>query len=789
MADPVSLAASIIALATAAAQISKAVSRLRAFGEVPAQVYALKNEVSDLEVVLRQVGYALEQKTLAAEAEQGSLEPILARTKGHLTTLAQALERFAEQVSGNKKFFSRPGLRWKGKEIFQRHQDNLRDVKSALNLIVGASNSRDLHHIKLELRQVAVVTSSQMYASGHTFNQVLESHRLALTSRMDEQYQGLNNRLDVLGQIFLNERLQNRSQNDAPPAYAEHTADQLAAVETVRVVMSSRNPCRNWCPCACHVRRKLNVTVPGVMANILGKMFVGYAGLPVLNKPCDFRGCRDRQEPDAMMEYWFPGWFVAMNLKMHLKLLPMSGPQFQLATTRRIPDSSQSITFAMKGDIQGLRHLFTQGLAHPRDISDSRGYSLLRASLPSTLWALYGGMHQYETVKFLISQGAPVDENSYENVWDFLFRGKCNETEARELRCITESGHGDWVEDQNFPLVHRIVFGISSKSLATELEENPHAVYLLDGQGRTALDWATARIQLEDMVLLIRQGSDPNNMDITGRTPVLHAVDAHNVDALRLILEAGGNPNPVMPKGVFRSSPLTAAGFAGMPDMLRLLLKFGGDPTACNPEGLTALHSVARTQNVECAVLLLDYGADLNAASKNGGTPLTTAIIHNNHSVLHVFVEQYYEFITAVRLKGLQLLPIIAEYADIETMNILASSHPVKLSYDLSLKSLSASREILEKRRDHDEKLAKAFEELTTIAQAEVSLAGSVESLQESGLFFSARSSFHSDLAEAMAQLKFVSSSTGSSSEEFDAYEDSKEKFSPVSPVPDGGKF
>lgn len=25
-------------------------------------------------------------------------------------------------------------------------------------------------------------------------------------------------------------------------------------------------------------------------------------------------------------------------------------------------------------------------------------------------WALYGGMHQYETVQFLINQGAPVDE-------------------------------------------------------------------------------------------------------------------------------------------------------------------------------------------------------------------------------------------------------------------------------------------------------------------------------------------------------------------------------------------
>lgn len=154
------------------------------------------------------------------------------------------------------------------------------------------------------------------------------------------------------------------------------------------------------------------------------------------------------------------------------------------------------------------------------------------------------------------------------------------------------------------------------------------------------------------MSLLLDQGADPNNMDITGRTPVLHAVDSHSTSCLRLILEAGGNPNPTMPSGIFRSSPLTAAGFAGMPEMLKLLLDFEANPNACNPEGLTALHSVARTQNVECALLLLEFGTDLNAVSSNGKTPLTIAIIFNNHSVLKLFVDRCYEYTTTMRLNS-----------------------------------------------------------------------------------------------------------------------------------------
>jgi ankyrin repeat protein len=231
-------------------------------------------------------------------------------------------------------------------------------------------------------------------------------------------------------------------------------------------------------------------------------------------------------------------------------------------------------------------------------------------------------------------------------------RGKCNEVEAQALRCITEGGEGDWLEEQNFPLVHRIIFGLSSKPLEVELEENPNAIYITDAQGRTALAWATARIQLEYMALLLQAGADPNNMDITGRTPVLNAVDSHDASCLRLILEGGGSPDPKMPKGLFRSSPLTAAGFAGMTSLLKLLLEFDANPNACNPEGLTALHSVARTQNVDCALLLLEFGADLNAVSGNGRTPLTTAIIHNNHPVIRLFVERCYDYITTLRFGG-----------------------------------------------------------------------------------------------------------------------------------------
>lgn len=142
MADPLSVVASVVALATAAAHISKGISRLRHFGEVPGRVYALKNEISDLECVLRQVGHALEQKSLAPVNEQGSLEQILARTKGHLADLAKALERVANAFAGGKcKIISKSAIWWKEKALFQGFQEEIRSVKASLNLMLGAANS------------------------------------------------------------------------------------------------------------------------------------------------------------------------------------------------------------------------------------------------------------------------------------------------------------------------------------------------------------------------------------------------------------------------------------------------------------------------------------------------------------------------------------------------------------------------------------------------------------------------------------------------------------------------
>jgi hypothetical protein len=301
---------------------------------------------------------------------------------------------------------------------------------------------------------------------------------------------------------------------------------------------------------------------------------------------------------------------------------------------------------------------------------------------------------------------------SYDHVWEFAYRNSCDGVELKGLECVMMNPniYRDWIEEQKFPEVHKIVLGRSSKPLVTELEDNLSAVYATDAKGRTALAWATARAQLDDMKLLIAHGSIVDAMDTSGRSILLNAVDSSNNEGLRIILEAGANPNPVVPEGLFRSSPLIAAGFGRKLEMIKLLLTFGAEIGATNPEGWTALQAVIKAQNVECANILLTHGADLGYISKNGHSALTTAIIYNSHAVLKLLLDWYYTNHT----EGVELLPVIAGSADAETMSILQASALMQTL--LNRCDFTASYTILQSRTDYDVRLGNAFKKLLSVA-------------------------------------------------------------------------
>lgn len=66
---------------------------------------------------------------------------------------------------------------------------------------------------------------------------------------------------------------------------------QPARSEGVRVRLSqSTSTCRPGCRCVCHASRKS--ATPALVDRVLGKLFIGYAGLPLLSAQCDNEECQ-----------------------------------------------------------------------------------------------------------------------------------------------------------------------------------------------------------------------------------------------------------------------------------------------------------------------------------------------------------------------------------------------------------------------------------------------------------------------------------------------------------------
>ncbi len=62
---------------------------------------------------------------------------------------------------------------------------------------------------------------------------------------------------------------------------------------------------------------------------------------------------------------------------------PMAGPQINITTLRRVPDTSHCFLLAMDGDIEGVRSLLIANKASTKDVAATTGYTMLTASSDS----------------------------------------------------------------------------------------------------------------------------------------------------------------------------------------------------------------------------------------------------------------------------------------------------------------------------------------------------------------------------------------------------------------------
>ncbi|KAJ8122753.1 hypothetical protein ONZ43_g1130 [Nemania bipapillata] len=697
--DPLSLAASIIAIVTLAKQVTAAISGLRsACKTLPGRLHAVHNEVADLELVLFQLAELIRERACLPDSKESAIPHLLkqARSKLHeihaiVHTLTSAYLASRSPLVGASAW-----RREQGK--LQALQEDIRTVKCTLNIMLGASNSQDMLRIRLDVQAISAVTTQS------SENQIALSEKfLATLSGVDERIARVEDMLQSQARHLLSSQSMQvgsqyqgdeRAAPKRPLLQAQHSRSTPAEITDMGIrVTPYIVSCRAGCPCSCH--------------------------LQLLNAKCDDDACRGSPIRQVNLEYWFPLGFWSTIVRMQVTYGLNMGPTLNLETLRRVPDSAVSVNFAVSGNIEGLKHLFRQGQASPRDVSTTRGYSLLR-------WALYS--KQYATCIFLIRAGAdssyrPIaasDNSPRIKACHFLLEGGNSEGANEALLAITNGSEylDDFIEDSRFTLTHRIVLGLSLKPLEEELILRPEDIDIQDSMGRTPLAWAAARGDSRSVVMLLRYGADPNIMDVQLSGPLSNAAAQGHTACVLLLLDAGADPEPALPPGIQKGSPLSvAARNAKDPLLAKRLLDFGANVNSCTTDGRTPLFHAAKNNDTRLAILLLEYGADINYISVAGESPLTMSIIHNSHNVLRLLLERWHEYSVCPRLKGPHLLEIAASYADFETLQILADTDHFRHKYDKHF-TIGDFKSRLTQRPDMSEKLALAFDELLSIINA-----------------------------------------------------------------------
>jgi ankyrin len=193
------------------------------------------------------------------------------------------------------------------------------------------------------------------------------------------------------------------------------------------------------------------------------------------------------------------------------------------------------------------------------------------------------------------------------------------------------------------------------------------------GDGSSALHWASYWDHHEIAALLIGAGTAVNGANDLGVTPLWAACENGSSAMVATLLEAGADPNMALP---FGETPLMTAARTGNADVVGQLLEAGAAVDAATEEGAygaqTALMWAVAQKHSAVVEVLLAHGADVHARSTTFTETVKTVSTYANYGLQCVPREECY--ITEVRSGGFTPLLFAARSGDLASARLLVAA-------------------------------------------------------------------------------------------------------------------
>uniref|UniRef100_T1H9E5 ANK_REP_REGION domain-containing protein n=1 Tax=Rhodnius prolixus TaxID=13249 RepID=T1H9E5_RHOPR len=192
------------------------------------------------------------------------------------------------------------------------------------------------------------------------------------------------------------------------------------------------------------------------------------------------------------------------------------------------------------------------------------------------------------------------------------------------------------VKDQDgYSALHLAVIA-GNLSLAKLLLSQGADVNSADNEGHTPAHWATVCGEIASLEYLLSHGGEANIGDVHGGCPLHYAAQmcgpASDMPAdrrlgmasLRILLENGADPNRPDSHG---RPPILWAASAGSSEAILVLVNTGANVAAADKDGLTALHCAASRGHTDCVETLISLcNAEVDVIDNNGCSALFYAV-------------------------------------------------------------------------------------------------------------------------------------------------------------------
>ena len=382
--------------------------------------------------------------------------------------------------------------------------------------------------------------------------------------------------------------------------------------------------CDSWCSCCCHSRTTFKM--PVLLSSVLGHFALEYTSNRM---KCNEHSCR-RSASSFNLSYIFPRYMPTKYLSFSTMYTPLYGTRANLRVPRVMDWTHLLWMHANDGNIIAIQNLFSAAKATPHDVNHVGQTALYYAAQHAKLY------------RFLIeNSGDPQVADIYGNKPSELIgeRLLCGELEEEDAYAIRESlDETDFMETRQFTVVHKIVLGIVTRDLESELEVSTALVNATDNKGRTPLAWATLREDLRAVTTLLAFGADPNISDDDGNIP-LHFV--RNQEICAALLDAKADVHVVNKTLGQMCLHTICKGVEDKPELIDLIHDAGAHIDARDADRETPLLNAIFKKHTRTARRLIELGADVNAANQSSReSPILFACSFDRYELIPMLLEQ-----------------------------------------------------------------------------------------------------------------------------------------------------